>query len=69
MANTVIVKNWKEFVIEGTDINRLETQLKEEGWINEDDNLELYLKYKNETEKFWDKYCGVFYDEVLEDVY
>lgn len=61
----MIVKNWREYVspVNVDDINELEKEMRYDGWLDEDGNLELTAE---SLKKFWQYYDIAFLDELLE---
>jgi len=57
-----MIKNWKDYVVEGADIESLEADLRNEGWLD-DEGLDIMVD--GSTKQFWNRYDVVFKDEIL----
>jgi len=61
-----VVANWKEFAV-SKDINSLENDLKNNGWLDEIGNLVLVDESGTDyTKEFWQRYDVAFDDKILD---
>lgn len=59
-----IISNWIDYVVEGTDIDKLEQQLMD--WLDDEGNLILIDELGEDyTKQFWNRYDIVFHEEIL----
>jgi hypothetical protein len=65
-GKTNIVKNWKDYVVDGVDIEKLEKDLTADGWMDESGSIVLIDETGEDyQQQFWQKYLFVFQDDIL----